>query len=220
MQPYLTTQIGAADTLSLNLPLDDPMAQKILSTTGDIEIWFYGRDQQLKQIFVIISTEQYKDYGATSMTGGSGRLGSGSGNNLLITADGPEQYLTRYITQDYSVTQRMTSDIINDICTEIISDGYIGAVSIDPSLNMPLDIDLSWENIQTAVKNVINQTGGYMFVAFDEAAPVWRVLYLMPLPGDIAEPKNIGTSSAVLPQAKRTVKKRVMRTRARTGVKR
>ena len=211
MQPYLTTQIGAADTLSLNLPLDDPMAQKILSTTGDIEIWFYGRDQQLKQVFVLISRERYKDYGATSMTGGSGRLGSGSGKNLLITGDGPEHYLTRYITQNYSVTQRNTVDILNDITAGIKSDGYIGMVSVDPSLNMPLDIDLSWENIQTAVNNIISQVGGYMYIDIDRASPTWRVLYLAPLPGAVSQPINIGITSPVLPQAKRGIKRETKR---------
>jgi hypothetical protein len=208
MQPYLTSQIGAADSISVNLPLNDPMAQKIRSTVGDIEIWFYGRDMKLKQVFVLVSKERYKDYGATSMTGGSARLGSGSGVNLLITGDGPEQYLTRYITQNYSVNQRNTVDILNDITTEIRSDGYLIACLVDDSLNMPLDIDLSWENIQTAVGNLINQVGGYMYIDFYNGDPTQRVLNIVPLPGDLAQPINVGTTSPVLPQLKREAKKR------------
>ena len=92
MQPYLSRQLGAADNLTLNLPLNSEPAQFIINTKSDLELWHWGRDKKLKQVYVIVQKERYKDFGSTSMTGGSGRLGSGSGVNLLISADGPEHY--------------------------------------------------------------------------------------------------------------------------------
>jgi hypothetical protein len=200
MQPYLTRQLSAADNISLNLPLNSNAAQTILTIKSDLEIWWYGKDMQLKQVFVIIQKERYKDYGATSMTGGSNRLGSGSGVNLNISADGPEQYLTRYITNNYSVTQRLVSDIIDDICVEIWQDGLIASAYVDPSLDMLIDIDISWENIQTAINNIISQVGGYMQVQFNPNNPAQRVLNLLPLPSGVAQPTDIGTTPPVLPQ--------------------
>ena len=200
MQPYLTRQLGTADNIAFNLPLESRAAQYIINTPSDLEIWWYGRDMKLKQVFVIVQKERYKDYGATSMTGGSDRLGSGSGANLLISADGPEQYLTRYITNNYSVTQRLVSDIIDDICVEIWQDGLIALAYVDPSLDMLIDIDISWENIQTAINNIISQVGGYMQVQFNPNNPAQRVLNLLPLPSGVAQPTDIGTTSPVLPQ--------------------
>jgi len=200
MQPYLTRQLGTADNIAFNLPLESQAAQYIINTPSDLEIWWYGRDMKLKQVFVIVQKERCKDYGATSMTGGSARLGSGSGANLLISADGPEQYLTRYITNNYSVTQRLASDIINDICVEIWQDGLIASAYVDPSLDMLIDIDISWENIQTAINNIISQVGGYLQVQFNPNNPAQRVLNLLPLPSGVAQPTDIGTTPPVLPQ--------------------
>jgi hypothetical protein len=203
MQPYLTRQLGTADNIAFNLPLESQAAQYIINTPSDLEIWWYGRDMKLKQVFVIVQKERYKDYGATSMTGGSARLGSGSGANLLISSDGPEHYLTRYYTQDYSVTQRLVSDIVDDLCVELWHDGLISAAYVDPSLDQFIDIDVSNENIFAAVGNIINQLPpSYMQVLFNPSNPTERTLYLLPMPDSIPTPKGIGTTSAVIPQAK------------------
>jgi len=71
---------------------------------------------------------------------------------------------------------------------------------VDPSLDMLIDIDISWENIQTAINNIISQVGGYMQVQFNPNNPAQRVLNLLPLPSGVAQPTDIGTTSPVLPQ--------------------
>jgi len=206
--PYLSRELGLADTLTFNIPLDDPKYLNFLDNppgnTIGLEVWYYGRDGNLKQVFVPVSDEPYRDYGATSTGSGSGSLGSGSGDWALITCDGPEGYLQRYITTNYKVNQRLVSDILGDIMGGPIADGIIpsGCV-VDPLLNLPLDIDLSWENLQTAVTNIINQVGGYMRVVVDPDDPWWRALYLNPIPGQLPNPMDTGATPAVLPQMKR-----------------
>jgi hypothetical protein len=91
-------------------------------------------------------------------------------------------------------------DILNDITAEIRADGIIYYCNVDPSLNLLLDIDLSWENLQTAVQNILNQTGGYMKVQMEYGDPLHRDLNLLPIPGQLPQPTDTGTTSAVLPQ--------------------
>ena len=198
--PALTREMNMADQLTFNLQLSDPKCLLFDGSWG-LEVWYYGTDSQLKQVFVPVTEEFTRDYGATSMGSGSGSLGSGSGDTMLVTCEGPETYLTRYILQNYKVYQRMTSDVLRDICAAPWADhGVISNVAVDPSLEMPLDIDLSWENSWTAVTNVIAQTGGYAWVGFDQTNPAWRTLYLMPIPGQDIVPKGTGMMSAVLPK--------------------
>lgn len=205
VQPSISREMGLADTLSFNLPLSDPNAQLFppWGSLKGLEVWWYGRDRNLKQVFVPQVVEPYRDYGGTSSGSGSGALGSGSGDFVLISCDGPESYLTRYYTSNYKVSQRLPVDILNDITIEARADGIFGACSVDPSLNIPIDIDLSWENVQTAVGNIIAQTGGYIQIQCDPKAPSWRVLYIFPIPGQLPQPKDAGATSAVLPQARR-----------------
>ena len=192
MQPSISREIGLADTLTFNLPLTDPLFQQFPpngSLVG-LEVWFYGTDGKFKQCFVPQIIEPYRDYGASATGSGSGSLGSGSGDNVLITCDGPECYLNRYYTQNYKVSQRLTYDIINDIIYEPWKDSVVNLLKVDPSLNMLLDIDLSWENVQTAIGNIIAQTGGYMQLQADPDNPAWRTLYLLPILGDLPQPVN------------------------------
>ena len=199
--PSLTQELGSADQLTFSMLMSDPkIALFSDENQNGLEIWFYGRDKVLKQIFVVSIIELIRDYGATSMSSGSGSLGSGSGDSVLITCTGIENYLSRYVIGNYKVTQRMTSDILWDIVYEPWQDWVVSAVNVDPALNMLLDIDLSWENVQTAVNNIIAQTGGYMQLQVDTAAPDWRVLNLIPLPGSTSQPTDVGMTSAILPQ--------------------
>jgi hypothetical protein len=201
--PSITRELGMADQLTFNLQISDPMAKMFppWSSIVGLEVWMYGVDQELKQVFVPLITEATRDYGATSTGSGSGGLGSGSGDTVLITCSGPESYLTRYYIANYKQYQRMASDILDDICVEPWHDGIVSRAIIDPSLDQMLDIDLSWENVQTAVGNIIAQIGGYMSLQIDPWNPSWRVLYIFPLPGgDLAQPTDIGMTSAVLPQ--------------------
>jgi len=201
IQPSISQELGLANVLTFNLQLSDP---KFLLFTGNqigLEVWCYGTDRQLKHIFVPQIVEPYRDYGGTSSGSGSGALGSGSGDNALITCDGPETYLTRYYTQNYKVSQRLPLDILNDITTEIIADGIIYNNYVDPGLNTtPLDIDLSWENIKTACDNIIAQIGGFMRVITTTEAPWQRTITIRPIPGQLPQPQDVGTTSAVLPQ--------------------
>ena len=200
IQPALTREMNMADQLTFNLQLSDPNCLLFDGSWG-LEVWYYGTDGELKQVFVPVTEEFMRDYGATSTGSGSGALGSGSGDTMLVTCEGPETYLTRYIIQNYKVYQRMTSDILGDICAAPRNDhGVISEVTVHPDLEMPLDIDLSWENSWTAVTNVIAQTGGYAWVGFEPTNPTWRTLYLMPIPGQDITPKGTGMASAVLPQ--------------------
>ena len=200
IQPALTREMHMADQLTFNLQLSDPNCLLFDGSWG-LEVWYYGTDSKLKQVFVPVTEEFIRDYGATSTGSGSGSLGSGSGDTMLVTCEGPETYLTRYITQNYKVYQRMTSDILTDVCAEMLNgDELLSHVVVDPSLDIPLDIDLSWENCWTAVANVIAQTGGYAYVGFDQQDPSVRTLYLMPIPGQDIVPKGTGMASAVLPQ--------------------
>ena len=165
-------------------------------------MWLYGPDNALKNVFVPVTVEMSRDYGATSMGSGSGGLGSGSGDTMLVTCEGPESYLNRYYVQNYKVSQRLPYDIINDITAEAQADRVITGISIDPSLNaMPLDIDLSWENLQTAMGNIVAQTGGFMRIEMSPTQNIaWRILCLHPIPGQVAQPTDVGITSAVLPQ--------------------
>ena len=198
IQPSLTREMGMADQLTFNLQISDPNCLKFDGTFG-LEVWYYGTDGKLKQVFVPVTEEFTRDYGASSMGSGSGSLGSGSGDTMLVTCEGPETYLTRFITENYKVYQRLPSDILTDVCAEMLSGGYISQIVVDPSLDdTPSDIDLSWENCWTAVSNIIAQVGGYAYVGFDPVNPAFRSLYLMPVLG--TAPKGTGMSSAVLPQ--------------------
>lgn len=154
----LTKELGMADVLTLNLEISD---QKDLFS-GGIEVWMYGTDRKLKQVFTVQTIER-------------------KSGDTVLPCHGPESYLRRYITKNYNVYQRNTSGILNDITAEARKDDIIGLVSVDPSLEKPLDIDLSWEDLQTAVNNIINQTGGYMRIDVDPNDPTLRVLKLLPI---------------------------------------
>jgi len=203
IQPAITRELGLADVLTFNLQLTDPKYQLFVKNPANLEIWYYGRDKLLKQIFVPQILEPYRDYGGSASGSGATTLGSGSGDNVAIAADGPETYLTRYYTQEYTATQRSVNDILNDICAELAVDGYLTAVYVDVNLDQIIDIDLSWENIKTAVDNVINQVGGYMRVMLDPDDPTYRVLCVLPIPGALPQPGTVEASSGILPQAKR-----------------
>jgi len=199
IQPSYTREMNMADQLTFNLQLSDPKCLLFDGSWG-VEVWYYGTDGKLKQCFVAVTEEFSRDYGATSMGSGSGSLGTGSGDTMLVTCEGPETYLTRYITQNYKVYQRNASDVLNDVCAEMLYGHKLSQVVVDPSIDIPIDIDLSWENCWTAVGNVIAQTGGYAWVGFDQKDPALRTLYLMPVPGQDIVPKGTGMMSAVLPQ--------------------
>ena len=199
IQPSISQEMGLADVLTFNMPLSDPKFALFTGNQVGLEVWWYGTDRNLKQVFVPQAVEPYRDYGGTSTGSGSGALGSGSGDNALITCDGPETYLTRYYAQNYKVSQRLPLDILNDITTEIIADGILQACYVDPALNTtPLDVDLSWENLKTACDNIIAQIGGFMRVEF--TAPWWRRICIRSIPGQLPQPQDVGAESPVLPQ--------------------
>ena len=203
IQPSFTQTLGSADQLTFNLQMSDPkIAYLADDQQSGLEVWFYGRDLKLKQIFVISEIELSRDYGASSMGSGSGGLGSGSGDTVLITCTGLENYLTRYVISNYKVTQRNPYDILMDITAEPMSDAVLTGCHIDDPMNdSPIDIDLSWENVSTAVENIIAQIGGYMNVTFlPEPKQAQRTLNILNLPGDISQPQNVGMTSAVMPQ--------------------
>jgi len=201
IQPSLTQEIGSADQLTFNIQMSDPKIELFTDDNqANLEVWLYGRDMKLKQMFVVSVIELSRDYGSSSMGSGSGGLGSGSGDTVLITCTGIESYLSRYIIQNYKIQQRMTHDIMMDICAEPIADQVISSVYVDPSLDMLLDIDLSWENVQTAIGNIIAQTGGYWVIGFDTRQLGSRQPTILPLPGSVAQPTDTGMTSPVLPQ--------------------
>jgi len=203
IQPTFTQELGMADQLTFNLLLSDPKC-RVFPPWGNfigLEIWLYGPDNALKNVFVPVTIEMNRDYGATSMGSGSGGLGGGSGDSMLVTCEGPESYLNNYYVQNYKVSQRLPHDIINDITAEAQADKVITSIYVDPSLNVvALDIDLSWENLQTATGNIVAQTGGFMRVEVDVAVPAHRALCIRPIPGQVAQPTDVGITSAVLPQ--------------------
>lgn len=199
--PSFTQEIGSADQLTFNIQMSDPKIELFADDNQvGLEVWLYGRDTKLKQMFVVSVIELNRDYGSSSSGSGGGSLGGGSGDTVHITCTGLENYLARYIIRDYKVQQRMTKDIMKDICAAPIADQVISDVYVDPALNMPLDIDLSWENVQTAINNIITQTGGYLRVGFDPRLLGSRQPTLIPLPGSAAQPTDAGMTSPVLPQ--------------------
>ena len=202
VKPSLTQSIGSADELTFNLMMSDPHIEFLADNQqSGLEVWFYGRDSKLKQIFVVSLIELIRDYGASSMSSGSGALGTGSGDTVLITCTGIENYLTRYVISNYKVTQRSPYDILYDITAEARHDAVLTGCHVESPLNNnPIDIDLSWENIQTAVGNIIAQIGGYMNVTFIPGNEAYRTLNILNLPGDISQPQNVGMSSAIMPQ--------------------
>lgn len=179
--PSLTQELGLADVLSFNMQLSD---QKTLIATDfkrGNEIWYYGRDAQLKQVFVIQRVEFYRDYGASGLSSGGSTLGSGSGDNVFISAGGPEVYLTwYYFENDYTAIQKKPIDILNDLCGDAMMDGVISTWWVDPSLNTPIDISFSWENLKTACDSITKQTGGVAKVVVDPIDPTFRTLELLP----------------------------------------
>ena len=204
IMPSLKKEIGMADVLTFNLRITDPNYAIFTDNFANLEVWYYGRDYALKQVFVPQYVEPYRDYGGTGTGSGSGALGSGSGDMVLITCDGPETYLSRYYTENYKISQRAPSDILNDITLEARQDYVLHSCIVDPSLDAKLlDLDLSWENLQTAVNNIIAQTGGYMQLKVEAANPARRDLYLLPIPGQLPQPVDTGATSPVLPQARR-----------------
>jgi hypothetical protein len=195
--PSIQRELGMADVLSFNMQLKDPKHAMLLNPVVGKEIWYYGRDAQLKQIFTIQNVEPYRDYGGSGGGSGGASLGGGSGDNILIVADGPESYLTMYqIKKDYKVYQRHVSDIINDLFGEIKADGYVTSVYVEPSMNILLDIDLSWENLKTAVDNIINQVGGIMRLRVDSTDHTKRILELLPIAGGLPQPRGAGNSGS------------------------
>ena len=206
IQPSLTQELGTADELTFNILMSDPKISLFADDNQNgLEVWLWGRDMQLKGVFVVSAIELSRDYGSTGTGSGSGGLGSGSGDTVLITCTGLENYLARYIVQNYKIHQRLPSGILNDITAEMQADAVLSAVVVHPSLDtVPLDVDLSWENVQTAVNNIIAQTGGYMrvlpFAGGQNPTYVKRGLYLLPLPGGVNQPTDTGMTSPVLPQ--------------------
>jgi hypothetical protein len=178
--PQIQQEIGVADNLTFNMMLDDPKADLVTGNTNDVEIWYYGRDAEFKQAYVLQKVEAYGDLGGVQGTGGS-TLGSGSGYNLLVTADGPEEYLNRYeVSYTYKSNQRMTSQVVADISANAIADGVITSIYVDPALDMPLDLDLSWETIKTGCDKIIQQTGGFLRVYIPPFDPTKRILAMAP----------------------------------------
>jgi hypothetical protein len=176
--PQVQQELGNADLLTFNLNIDSPLVPALSGNPKGYEIWWYGRDNQFKQAFVLQKVEAYGDFGGVQGSGGS-TLGAGSGYNLLVTADGPEEYLNRYnIAFEYKSSQRMTLQVLQDISTEILNDGFITGIYVDPTLNMPLDVDLSWETIKTGIDKIIQQTGGYCRVYIPPSDPSKRILTL------------------------------------------
>jgi len=176
--PQIQQELGNADLLTFNLNIDSPLVPALSGNPKGYEIWWYGRDNQFKQAFVLQKVEAYGDFGGVQGSGGS-TLGAGSGYNLLVTADGPEEYLNRYnIAFEYKSSQRMTLQVLQDISTEILNDGFITGIYVDPTLNMPLDVDLSWETIKTGIDKIIQQTGGYCRVYIPPSDPSKRILTL------------------------------------------
>jgi len=193
--PSLSREIGLADVLTFNMQLSDPKSALVLQNPAGIEIWYWGRDKILKQVFTLAKVEPYRDYGGSAGSGGA-TLGSGSGDNVLVTCDGLESYLTMYhIRNDYKVVQRHVQDILTDICYEAVADHIIHSIYVDPSLNIVIDIDLSWENLKTACDNILKQTGGYMHMWVDGNNPNFRVLGFQPLATNVMPATLIGASS-------------------------
>ena len=203
--PELQCEIGTADQLTFNIPLSDPKSLLFnANNISGLEIWYYGRDASLKQVFTITGggkTEGYRDYGGASGGSGGSTLGTGSGDWLLVTALGPEAYLTMYYIPDYTATQKYVTTILNDICAELLADGYITEIIVDPILNKLIDIDLSWANIQSAVGNIIQQTGGYLRVLVNPNDPTQRTLYLSQEVANDIFPENLGGVLTAQPAA-------------------
>lgn len=151
IEPSIERETNMADMLTFSMLQSDPKIKWFTAggSVHDIEIWYYGRDGKLKQVFVVQDITP------------SRTLDSGELDKLTITADGPEYYLTTYqIGKTYKVMQKPVFDILAEICGNIIVDGYLTDIFVDPALNKSIDIDLSWENLKTACDKIIDQIGG------------------------------------------------------------
>lgn len=166
--PAVQEQIGSADQLTFSLQLTDPKVALFTTSPKDLEIWYYGRDSRLKQVYSIQSVTPIRNYGET-------------GDTIKVIADGPEANLTKYLIEgEYKVTQYVPSYVIEDLAEEAIAAGDITEVYVDGDLDGPIDIDISWENLKTAVDKVVEQTGGYSRIIVNEMNPAQRVLAVMP----------------------------------------
>jgi hypothetical protein len=153
--------------LKLTLPSD----QVDISSVGKkgVEVWMCGPDRKPKNAFTVQTSES-------------------KGSVTVLTCYGPEAYLRKRLTlvsnetKDYNTLQRSTSGVLEDITALARKDDIICRISVDPSLEMPLDIKLLWsDSLETSVKNILHQTGGYMRMRVDRDDPTCRVLELLPI---------------------------------------
>jgi hypothetical protein len=188
--PSIQREVGLADVLSFNLLLSDPKTSLFMGSLKGLEIWYYGRDALLKQVFKVQKVEIYRDYGGSGGGSGGSTLGSGSGDGMLIVADGPESYLSeKYILYDYRAVQKRPYEILKNILDGIWGAG-IGIAEntfadVDSSLNGKLiDMTLSWESCKAAIDSLIQQIGGVLEITI---APdgIRRCIQIVPLPGEV-----------------------------------
>jgi len=195
--PSIQREVGLADVLTFNLLLSDPKTTLFMGPLKGLEVWYYGRDALLKQVFKVQKVEVYRDYGGSGGGSGGSTLGSGSGDGMLIVADGPESYLSeKFITYDYRAVQKRPYEILKNIL-EGIWDTGIGLpentfADVDSSLNGKLiDMTISWESSKAAIDSLIQQIGGVLEITI---APdgIRRTIRIVPLPGEVIPTASAG----------------------------
>jgi hypothetical protein len=195
--PSIQREVGLADVLTFNMLLSDPKTTLFTGTLKGLEVWYYGRDALLKQVFKVQKVEIYRDYGGSGGGSGGSTLGSGSGDGMLIVADGPESYLSeKYISYDYRAVQKRPYEIFGTLLAGIwefgIGTRYNIMAGVDSSLDGKLiDFVASWESSKSAIDSLIQQIGGMLEVTIAPDGIKRRIL-IVPLPGEVIPVASAG----------------------------
>lgn len=195
--PSIQREVGLADVLTFNMLLSDPKTTLFMGQLKGLEVWYYGRDALLKQVFKVQKVEIYRDYGGSGGGSGGSTLGSGSGDGMLIVADGPESYLSeKFITYDYRAVQKHPQEILQYMLAGIwefgIGTRYNIMAGVDPSLDDKLiDFVASWESSKSAIDSLIQQIGGMLEVTIAPDGIKRRIL-IVPLPGEVIPVASAG----------------------------
>ena len=155
-------RLNQAPTLSFKLPEDDV---KWASIAAFKEIWLYGHQDELVNVFRILPTGITRPDRSTALEGSVECMGYASA------------------LQDDLVTDELTytNTSVTTILTALLAYQTVMRVTlgtISASLDKLISVRFGWENVMQAAWAVRNVVGGYVSVEPDSADPTLRKLHL------------------------------------------
>lgn len=159
-------ELNKASVCHFSLPRDDP---KWSGLTAFREIWLYGADDRLVDVFRLMPSRERR---------------SGGGLEAEVVADGWATVLQDDVVQGEVVH---TNQTVTAILTDLLARQGVVRVNatpvVDASLNLTITVRFAWDNLMAAAWAVRNVVGGYISVEPDGADPTIRKLYLRASPG-------------------------------------